>query len=80
MKLREFTYKKEGGAIKRYACMVLNETPEDMSGISVGELPPADQLKIIEAVRAFETALNPYMGQFRKFSKGKVIDLLKETK
>ena len=81
MKHREFSYLKEGGQIKRYAVLVMNETDQDFSGISLGDLPQPDQQKIIEATRAYELALEPYFkAHFRKFKKGLVVDLLKETK
>lgn len=81
MKLRDFRYLKEGGVVERYQVLVMTETAEDMSGISMGTLSQADQDKIIAATRAYESVMDQFVkSNFRKFRKGHVVELLKETK
>ena len=80
MKLRDFIYRKDGGVTQRYSCMVLNETTDDMSGISMGELTQEEREQVVKAVREFESKIDPFMKNFRKFKKEKVVDLLSETK
>lgn len=74
MKLREFTYQKEDGTTKAYKLLKIKEDATSMEGLSVAELTEEDKAKVIAIYDEFEEKLKPFMKNWRKFIKARMVE------
>jgi hypothetical protein len=73
MKTRAFRYLKEKGEIKDYDLLIIKEDDNYMEGVSMKDLSEIEKAKLIEIYKEFEEKLQPYMKNYRRFMKNKVI-------
>jgi len=73
MKVQEFTYVKDDDNLKRYKLLILKEDTLSMEGISLLDLPIESQNRVLQIYKEFEEKLNPFMKNYRKFIKVKVL-------
>ena len=74
MKLRHFDYMKDGGQKKGYSLLTLKEDTVSLEGISLADIPEEERAKVIAIYKDFEEKLNPYMKNYRKFLKQKIVE------
>jgi hypothetical protein len=73
MKIHEFMYHKSDGLTKSYNVIPLKEDSTYIEGISIGDLNEEDATKVKKIFLEFESKLNPYMKNYRKFTKNKFV-------
>ena len=73
MKINEFTYYKSDKTIKSYKLLTIKDSETSLEGISLGDLPEEEQKKVIAIYEDFETKLQPYMKNYRRFNKESII-------
>ena len=75
MNLREFEYQKEDGSRKGYTVLKVKEDATSIEGVSMRELSELDKEKVIAIYQEFETKLKPYMKNWRKFLKARMLEI-----
>ncbi len=73
MKINEFTYYKSDKTIKSYKLLTIKDNESSLEGISLGDLPEEEQKNVIAIYEDFETKLQPYMKNYRRFNKASII-------
>lgn len=74
MNLREFNYQKEDGSRKVYTVLKVKEDSASIEGLSMRDLTEEDKAKVIAIYEEFEAKLKPYMKNWRKFLKVRMIE------
>ena len=74
MKINEFTYSKKTGETKDYEVLILNESEEYVSGISIKELPEDEKDELFEIQKEYEMKLGKFMGNYRQFIRSNIIN------
>jgi hypothetical protein len=72
-KVKTFQYLKEEGKLKDYELLVIKDMETCLEGISIHDLSKDEKQKVIDIYNKFEEELQPYMKNYRKFLKTKII-------
>jgi myosin heavy subunit len=67
--IKEFTYLKENGEVKKYKVLQMKDYKEAIEGISLLDFKEEEQDKILKIYQEFLTNIKPYMIKYRKFNK-----------